>query len=81
VTARMFQKVLIANRGEIACRIAATLREMGVAPVAVYSEADRGALHTRVMDEALLIGPAEPRRGTPSPARRPGRWPGEPGGR
>src|SRR6266487_279669 len=57
----MFQKALIANRGEIACRIAATLREMGVAPVAVYSEADRGALHTRVMDEALLIGPAEPR--------------------
>jgi 3-methylcrotonyl-CoA carboxylase alpha subunit len=57
----MFRKVLIANRGEIACRIAATLREMGIAPVGVYSEADRGALHTRVMDECHLIGAAEPR--------------------
>ncbi len=57
----MFAKVLIANRGEIACRIAATLREMGVRPVAVCSEADRGALHTRVADEVRLIGPAEPR--------------------
>jgi len=57
----MFRKVLIANRGEIACRIAATLREMGIAPVAVYSEADRGALHTRVVEDAHLVGPAEPR--------------------
>jgi acetyl/propionyl-CoA carboxylase alpha subunit len=57
----MFKKVLIANRGEIACRVAATLREMGIAPVAVYSEADRGALHTRVMEEGHLLGPAEPR--------------------
>ena len=57
----MFEKILIANRGEIACRIAGTLREMGIRPVAVYSEADRGALHTRVVDEAALIGPAEPR--------------------
>ncbi|MEQ1833124.1 MAG: biotin carboxylase N-terminal domain-containing protein [Candidatus Eisenbacteria bacterium] len=57
----MFRKVLIANRGEIACRIAATLHEMGVRSVAVYSEADRGALHTRVCDEAQLIGPAEAR--------------------
>src|SRR2546428_13572576 len=57
----MFRKVLIANRGEIACRIAATLREMGIASVAVFSEADRGALHTRVTDEAVEIGPAEPR--------------------
>ena len=57
----MFKKVLIANRGEIACRVAATLREMGIAPVAVYSEADRGALHTRVIDESHLLGPAEPR--------------------
>ncbi len=57
----MFNKVLIANRGEIACRIAATLHEMGVRSVAVYSEADRGALHTRVCDEAVLIGPAEAR--------------------
>ena len=57
----MFRKVLIANRGEIACRIAATLREMGILPVAVFSEADRCALHARVMDEGYLIGPAEPR--------------------
>ena len=57
----MFKKVLIANRGEIACRIAATLREMGIQPVAVYSEADRAALHVRSMAEALPIGAADPR--------------------
>ena len=57
----MFQKVLIANRGEIACRVAATLHEMGIRSVAVHSEADRGALHTRVCDEAVAIGPAEAR--------------------
>ncbi len=57
----MFRKVLIANRGEIACRIAATLHEMGVRSVAVFSEADRGAMHTRVCDEAFLVGPAEAR--------------------
>ncbi len=57
----MFRKVLIANRGEIARRIAATLRELGVRSVAVYSEADRGAMHTRVCDEAVAIGSAEAR--------------------
>ncbi len=57
----MFRRVLIANRGEIACRIAATLREMGIAPIAVFSAADRGALHTRVAADAIEIGPAEPR--------------------
>ena len=57
----MFKKVLIANRGEIACRIAATLREMGIQPVAVYSEADRGALHVRSMAEAIPIGTADSR--------------------
>jgi 3-methylcrotonyl-CoA carboxylase alpha subunit len=57
----MFRRVLVANRGEIACRIAQTLQAMGVRPVAVFSEADRGSLHTRVMDEAVEIGPAEPR--------------------
>jgi 3-methylcrotonyl-CoA carboxylase alpha subunit len=57
----MFRKVLIANRGEIACRIAATLHEMGIRSVAVFSEADRGAMHTRVCDEAFLVGPAEAR--------------------
>ena len=57
----MYSKVLIANRGEIACRVARTLRAMGVRSVAVCSEADRGALHSRVADEVRVIGPAEPR--------------------
>jgi 3-methylcrotonyl-CoA carboxylase alpha subunit len=54
----MFTKILIANRGEIACRIAATARRMGIKTVAVYSEADAGAKHVAVCDEAILIGPA-----------------------
>ncbi len=52
----MFKKILIANRGAIACRIIRTLRRMGVASVAVYSEADRGSLHVEQADEAVCIG-------------------------
>ncbi|WP_432346810.1 acetyl/propionyl/methylcrotonyl-CoA carboxylase subunit alpha [Shinella yambaruensis] len=55
----MFRKILIANRGEIACRVIRTARRMGVATVAVYSDADRQALHVAMADEAIRIGPAE----------------------
>ena len=54
----MFEKILIANRGEIACRVIHSARKMGIKTVAVYSDADRGALHMRLADEAVHIGPS-----------------------
>jgi 3-methylcrotonyl-CoA carboxylase alpha subunit len=57
----MFKKILIANRGEIACRVAATARRLGVRSVAVYSDADADARHVRACDEAVHIGAAPPR--------------------
>ena len=57
----MFKKILIANRGEIACRVMATAKRMGIATVAVYSEADRNARHLALADEAVHIGPASSR--------------------
>ena len=53
----MFNKILIANRGEIACRVIKTARKMGIATVAVYSDADRDAMHVEMADEAVRIGP------------------------
>jgi len=55
----MIEKILIANRGEIAVRIIRACREMGIETVAVYSEADKEALHTQLADEAVCIGPAQ----------------------
>lgn len=57
----MFKKILIANRGEIACRVIKTARKMGIKTVAVYSEADRDARHVELADEAVCIGPAPSR--------------------
>lgn len=55
-------KILVANRGEIAVRIIRACKEMNIKTVAVYSEADKDAMHTRLADETICIGPAEPRK-------------------
>ena len=57
----MFNKILIANRGEIACRVMATAKKMGIQTVAVYSEADKLSRHVQLADESVLIGPAASR--------------------
>jgi 3-methylcrotonyl-CoA carboxylase alpha subunit len=57
----MFRKILIANRGEIACRVAATARRLGIRTVAVHSDADANARHVRACDEAVYIGASAPR--------------------
>ena len=55
----MFQKILVANRGEIACRVIKTAKRMGIKTVAVYSDADQDSLHVKMADESVHIGPSE----------------------
>ncbi len=57
----MFTKILIANRGEIACRVIATAKRMGISTVAVFSDADKNARHVSLADESVCIGPAPSR--------------------
>ena len=59
----MFSKILIANRGEIACRIIKTCRKLGIETAVVYSQVDKECLHVKLADEAYLIGPPEPEKG------------------
>ena len=61
----MFEKILIANRGEIALRVLRACKEMGIRTVAVHSEADRNAMHVRLADESVCIGPAASAKADP----------------
>ena len=63
----MIKKLLIANRGEIACRVIKTAKQLGIQTVAVYSQADCNAMHVNMADEAVLLGPAPPNPGGPDP--------------
>jgi acetyl-CoA carboxylase biotin carboxylase subunit len=54
----MFKKILIANRGEIACRVVRAARELGIKTVAIHSEADRESMHVKIADESICVGPA-----------------------
>ena len=74
----MFKKILIANRGEIACRVAATARRMGIRTVAVYSDADADAKHVRACDEAVHIGGSAPQGELPALASASSRRPRPP---
>ena len=73
--ARRFEKLLIANRGEIACRIIRTAKRMGLRTVAVYSDPDREAMHVALADQAVLIGPAPAQKLFPRPSRMSTRMP------
>src|SRR5215469_15296039 len=68
----MFQKILVANRGEIALRVICACKELGISTVAVYSEADRNSLHVRFADEAVCIGPPRSAESTNVDAIHPG---------
>ena len=71
----MFKRILIANRGEIACRIIKTARQLGIATVAVYSDADKDALHVEMADTAVAIGPPPAAEsGSPSCPVSPAAW-------
>jgi acetyl/propionyl-CoA carboxylase alpha subunit len=56
---RLYNKIIIANRGEIACRVIKTAKRLGIKTVAVYSDADKASLHTKLADESFNIGPAQ----------------------
>jgi len=68
----MLRRLLVANRGEIVCRIARTAQRLGIVSIAVYSEADAGARHVRFADEAYYLGPAPAAENSSASGERPG---------